>query len=73
MSKRESTSEQPVLQVVGFHVDKPIEGTSPAEPEDDADEVVSESSVPYLPPSKGVRVHHIQSTFFKSLIWSFRL
>jgi hypothetical protein len=50
MSKRESKTDPPVPQIVGFHVDKQAERQGGDETEEQ--EKLSESSVPFLPPSK---------------------
>ena len=55
MSKRDSTHEEPALQVVGFHVDKPAETLSIEGEAEGAAGSVGEASLPYLPPSKVVR------------------
>lgn len=57
MSKRgDAKSDASVPQIVGFHVERQAEGSqAAAEAADAEEERMSESSVPYLPPSKEVR------------------
>jgi hypothetical protein len=50
MSKRESKTDPPVPQIVGFRIDKLAERSSGYE--GDEQEELSESSVPFLPPTK---------------------